>query len=128
MQKRHFLQATLVLAAAGLGLHQPGPAYGSRDAGPHWFAIPALFAFSILQIRIGLHRRSPFFVNLAIVSIAIQILTAYLQLFGTMADTGLIFVTTGLLLIGMGWYLERQRRSLVRSMNPMPATELEESR
>ena len=123
------LVGILFLASAGLGLHQPGPRYGGREAGPHWLVLPAMFAFSLLQIRVGLHRRIPFFVNLAIVSIAVQILTAYLQLFGTMADTGLIFVSTGVLLIGLGWYLERQRRSLVRSMSATaPSATKEESR
>jgi len=43
-------------------------------------------------------------------------MAAFFQLFGSMADTGMIFVSTGLLLILLGWYLERQRRSLVRNM------------
>jgi uncharacterized membrane protein len=86
------------------------------DIGPHWLVIPVLFGVSLVQVQVGLQRASAFHVNLAIVAIAVQVLVAYLQLFGSMADTGMIFVSTGLLLILLGWYLERQRRSLVRNM------------
>jgi len=111
------LLGVVLVAAAGLGLRESGGNLRSHDPGPHWVVLPAMFAFSLLQIRVGLHRRIPFFVNLGIVSVAIQILTAYLQLFGTMADTGLVFLSAGGLLIGMGWYLERRRRALLRSMS-----------
>jgi uncharacterized membrane protein len=112
---------TLVVVVAvgwtGLLAGSDSPAFQQRGSvGPHWLVIPVLFGVSLVQIQVGLQRASVFHVNLAIVAIAVQILVAYLQLFGSMADTGMIFVSTGLLLILLGWYLERQRRSLVRNM------------
>jgi hypothetical protein len=101
---------TGLLAGSDSAFHQRG------DIGPHWLVIPVLFAVSLVQIQVGIQRSSAFHVNLAIVAIAVQILAAFFQLFGSMADTGMIFVSAGLLLILLGWYLERQRRSLVRSM------------
>ncbi len=101
---------TGLLAGSDSAFHQRG------DIGPHWLVIPVLFAVSLVQIQVGIQRSSAFHVNLAIVAIAVQILAALFQLFGSMADTGMIFVSTGLLLILLGWYLERHRRSLVRSM------------
>jgi len=101
---------TGLLAGSDSAFHQRG------DIGPHWLVIPVLFAVSLVQIQVGIQRSSAFHVNLAIVAIAVQVMAAFFQLFGSMADTGMIFVSTGLLLILLGWYLERQRRSLVRNM------------
>ncbi|HAB15597.1 MAG TPA: hypothetical protein DCE44_04010, partial [Verrucomicrobiales bacterium] len=84
--------------------------------GPHWIALPALFIFCLLQAHLGVMRRSPFLVNLAMVFIGIHLLSAYFQLFGSMETTGLAFVVTGIVLIGMAAYLERKRRSLIRRM------------
>jgi uncharacterized membrane protein len=108
-----------IIALAWFGMtwrSQGSGGFSSHGPGPHWIVIPVLFGFSLIQLQVGLHRRIPFFVNLGIVSIAVQLLTAYLQLFGSMMDTGLIFLSTGVFLIALGWYLERQRRSLVQSM------------
>ena len=43
----------------------------------------------LLQIQVGLHERSSFLVNLGVVFIALDIVAAYFDLFGTMARTGL---------------------------------------
>lgn len=87
-----------------------------RLVGPHWIAVPALFFFCLLQAQVGLIRRSKWLVNLAMVFIGLHVITAYFQLFGTMQTTGMMFVVTGLFLIGLAVYLERKRRSLMKRM------------
>lgn len=84
--------------------------------GPHWIAVPALFFFCLLQAQVGLIRRSKWLVNLAMVFIGLHVITAYFQLFGSMQTTGMMFVVTGLFLIGLAVYLERKRRSLMKRM------------
>ncbi len=95
-----------------------------RLVGPHWIAVPVLFAFCLLQAQVGLLRRSKWLVNLAMVFLGLHIVTAYFQLFGSMQTTGMMFVVTGLFLIGLAVYLERKRRSLIRRfavIEPQPA-------
>lgn len=95
-----------------------------RLVGPHWIAVPALFCFCLLQAQVGLIRRSKWLVNLAMVFIGLHIVTAYFQLFGSMQTTGMMFVVTGIFLIGLAVYLERKRRSLLRrfaASEPIPA-------
>jgi membrane-bound ClpP family serine protease len=83
-------------------------------------AVIALFIFCLLQIQIGLQRRSPFLVNLGMTFIALDILSAYFGLFGTMAWTGLMFVVSGTFLIAFGVALEKRRRALMRRIQSSP--------
>lgn len=85
------------------------------------FASLALFLFCLLQIQVGLQERSPFLVNLGILFIALDIIAAYIGLFGTMARTGLMFVVSGVFLIVFGVYLEKKRRNLVKQIRSAPA-------
>jgi uncharacterized membrane protein len=84
----------------------------------------ALFVFCLLQIQIGIQERSPFLVNLGIVFIALDILAAYCDLFGSMARTGVMFLISGIFLIVFGVYLEKKRRGLMRRMKSTPAKEV----
>lgn len=88
--------------------------------GPHWIAAPVLFLFCLVQAHIGLIRRSAWMVNLAIAFIGLHMMTAYFQLFGSMQTTGMMFVVTGVFLIGLAIYLERKRRSLLKRMAALP--------
>lgn len=94
---------------------------GALLVGPHWIATPALFFFCLLQAQVGLIRRSPWLVNLAIVLIGLHLVTAYFQLFGSMQTTGMMFLVGGVFLIGLAVYLERKRRSLLRRMTAPPS-------
>jgi uncharacterized membrane protein len=76
----------------------------------------ALFVFCLLQIQVGLQERSPFMVNLGVVFIALDILAAYCDLFGSMARTGVMFLISGIFLIVFGVYLERKRRALMKQI------------
>jgi uncharacterized membrane protein len=73
-----------------------------------------LFVFCLLQIQVGLQERSTFLVNLGVVFVALDIIAAYIGLFGTMARTGLMFVVSGVFLIVFGVYLEKKRRALMQ--------------
>ena len=73
----------------------------------------ALFVFCLLQIQIGIQVRSQFLVNLGVVFIALDILAAYCDLFGSMARTGVMFLISGIFLMVFGVYLEKKRRALM---------------
>lgn len=76
----------------------------------------ALFVFCLLQIQIGIQERSPFLVNLGVVFIALDILAAYCDLFGSMARTGVMFLISGIFLMVFGVYLEKKRRTLMKQI------------
>jgi len=80
------------------------------------FAALALFVLCLLQIQVGLQERSAFLVNIAILFIALDIVAAYIGLFGTKARTGLMFVVSGVFLILFGIYLEKKRRKLMKQV------------
>ncbi len=85
------------------------------DSGWLWggLACLALFLLNIGMIRTGLATGRESWINLGMGFIALNIVTRYFLLFGTMLQGGVFFIVTGLLIIGLGWYLERKRRSLV---------------
>lgn len=89
-------------------------------SGPHWVTLPLLIGVCLIQAQVGLLMRSPFLLNLAVTFIGIHLVSAYLQLFGTMFDTGLVFLTGGVLLILLSIFLERQRRKWMRRMQATP--------
>ncbi len=89
-----------------------GQAFTPVNAG----AAIAIFVFCLLQIQVGLQERSSFLVNLGVVFIALDIIAAYIGLFGTMAFTGMMFVVSGVFLIVFGVYLEKKRRKLMRQI------------
>jgi uncharacterized membrane protein len=76
----------------------------------------ALFVFCLLQIQIGIQERSQFLVNLGVTFIALDILAAYCDLFGSMARTGVMFLISGIFLIVFGVYLEKKRRALMKQI------------
>jgi uncharacterized membrane protein len=76
----------------------------------------ALFVFCLLQIQVGLQERSTFLVNLGVVFVALDMIAAYIGLFGTMARTGLMFVVSGVFLIVFGVYLEKKRRKFMKQI------------
>ncbi len=115
------LGMTVFMGTVWFGCWQLGPAAGPRyyDWGESWsylLGTLALFVFCLLQIQIGLQERSPFLVNLGVAFIALDILAAYIDLFGSMARTGLMFLVSGVFLIVFGVYLEKKRRKLMRQL------------
>jgi uncharacterized membrane protein len=90
--------------------------YGRHNEPYHWACTVGLFIFCLLQIQVGVQRRSEFMVNLGVAFIALIIIATYISLVGSMARTGLMFLVGGVFLIVFGIYLEKQRRALMRQM------------
>lgn len=89
-----------------------------KDSGWLWggLACVSLFVFNFGMIRAGLESGRESWINLGIAGIALNILTRYFLLFGTMLEGGMFFIITGLVVIGLGYGLERKRRALVREL------------
>ena len=85
------------------------------DSGWLWgaFASVALFLLNLAMIRAGLAEERESWINLGMAFLALNIVTRYFLLFGSMLEGGVFFIVTGLVVLGLGWYLERKRRSLV---------------
>ena len=116
--------ATLAGAAALLVTANFVPQQGEW----HWFgnmtplntmAAVAIFIFCLVQVQVGVQKRSRFLVNLGVTFIALDIVATYIGLFGSMAFTGLMFVISGVFLILFAVFLEKKRRRL---MNQIKAT------
>ncbi len=109
----------IFMATAWFGcwnLEQGAPAYDWGVSWSYLLGTIVLFAFCLLQIQVGLQERSPFLVNLGITFVALDILAAYCDLFGSMARTGLMFLISGIFLIVFGVYLETKRRKLIKQI------------
>jgi hypothetical protein len=52
--------------------------------------------------------------------VALDILASYVTLFGSMSQTGMVFLLGGVFLIGFGIYLEKKRRALLKRIKAMP--------
>jgi uncharacterized membrane protein len=116
------------MACVWFGLWQVYQAGGGQygcweDSWGYLAATLALFVFCLLQIQAGIQERSPFLVNAGVVFIAVDIIAAYFDLFGSMARTGVMFLISGIFLIVFGIYLEKKRRGLMRRMKTTMAKE-----
>ena len=112
--------ATLVGLAALFGIALTwGPSeywrYNQHDSnlGLSWLTLAGTFIACLLQVQVGVFLRSKFMVNLAVTMLAMLFLTAYVNLFGSMATTGWIFLLAGVFLLAFGIYLERKRRGFI---------------
>lgn len=72
-----------------------------------------LVVLNVFMARAGLAEGKPWLVNTAIAFIALNIFTRYFDIFSSMLDQGLMFLVSGVVVLGVGWYLERKRRSLL---------------
>jgi uncharacterized membrane protein len=113
--------ATLVGAAALLVVAHFVP----QQTDWHWFghmtplntmAAIAIFIFGLLQVQVGVQLRSAFLVNLGVIFIALDIVSTYIGLFGSMAFTGLMFIISGVFLILFAVFLEKKRRALMKQI------------
>jgi uncharacterized membrane protein len=116
------------MATVWFGLWQTGHSGGKHgyweESWNYLAGTLALFVFCLLQIQVGIQERSPFLVNLGVTFIALDILAAYGDLFGSMARTGVMFLISGIFLIVFGVYLEKKRRKLMKRIqwpSPGPA-------
>jgi uncharacterized membrane protein len=69
-----------------------------------------LLAGTIGLITLGVQRHSQLLVNLGLFAFAVHVITRYFDLFFSAMDKSLFFVLGGVLLLGGGWLLERNRR------------------
>ncbi|HYP15796.1 MAG TPA: hypothetical protein VEQ65_01185, partial [Opitutus sp.] len=88
------------------------------DSGWLWGGVAsiALFLVNLGMIRTGLRSGRESWINLGIAFIALNVVTRYFLLFGSMLDGGVFFIVTGLLILGLGYYLERKRRELLATL------------
>ncbi|MGA2863903.1 MAG: DUF2157 domain-containing protein [Verrucomicrobiota bacterium] len=108
--------AVALLAGALYLVPQWTSDYAGSHGHYHWFCALALFVFALLQIQAGVQWRSEFMVNLGVAFIGLDILATYINLFGSMARTGLVFIIGGLFLLVFGLYLEKKRRALMQQI------------
>lgn len=76
----------------------------------------ALFVFALMQIHVGVELKQSAYVNLAVIMVAIILISVYITLFGSMARTGLVFVIGGVLMIVLGVFLEKKRRMIITAV------------
>lgn len=88
------------------------------DHGWLWsgWAWSGLFVVNVFMIRTGLATGREGWVNLGIAFIALNIVTRYFDLFGTMLEGGVFFVFSGVIVLTLGIYLERKRRGWLTKM------------
>ncbi|MDF3058896.1 MAG: hypothetical protein K0R17_3111 [Rariglobus sp.] len=107
-----WFMAALVPVCAVLAGWNPG------DHGWLWsaWAWTALFVLNVFMIRTGLATGRESWVNLGLGFIAVNIVTRYFDLFGTMMEGGVFFVISGVIVLTLGIYLERKRRGWLATM------------
>jgi len=120
-----FLGLTVFMATAWFGCWQinSGDLSGryllSMESWTYFLGTILLFVFCLLQIQVGLQERSPFLVNIGVIFVALDIVAAYFDLFGSMARTGVMFLISGIFLIVFGVYLEKKRRKLMKQIKSL---------
>ena len=101
---RMALPAALVPVAAALSVHL-------LDTVPRMIAFNlVLFGGTVALIVLGVRQRSQLVVNLGLSAFLVHVLTRYFDLFFSAMNKSLFFVLGGVLLLGGGWLLERNRR------------------
>lgn len=100
----------MVIALVPVGVVLAGANVG--DGGWLWsaFAWTALFVLNVFMIRTGLANGREGWVNLGLGFIALNIVTRYFDLFGSMLEGGVFFLVSGVIVLVLGFYLERKRR------------------
>ena len=91
----------------------PHAYFGYHEEWLRWVCTLGFFLFCLVEIQVGIEARSEALINLGVAFIALLIFATYLNLFGSMARTGAMFVTSGVLLIVFGFFLEKKRRTLL---------------
>jgi hypothetical protein len=107
------LSALIFFTSAGV-LAISGP-------GVHWILYSVifnalLFLMTATLIYYSTQINSAKLVNLAIAGFLLQVITRYFDIFWDMFSGSILFIATGLLALVGGYFLERNRRKLLRSM------------
>ena len=85
-----------------------------------WLASLALFGHCLVMVNLGLLLSSRFLINLGLSLLTVDVIIAYVRLFGTMAVTGAMFIVSGVGLIVLGVFIEKRRRALMRQLAAQP--------
>ena len=105
------------LALGAVGLVAVAVACAVVTAEHGWLALAVLnlvlVAALIGLIAEGYRRDDRFVVNLGFLTFALTILRLYFDTFWLLFDRSLFFMVGGLLVIALGWGLERKRRNLI---------------
>jgi len=95
-----------------------------ESAAPYVVVFNLLLVIQILGIiALGVINKREAFVNIGIVFFVIDLSTRYIELTVDMLDTSLAFIVGGLLLLGVGYGMERARRRLLRQFGMMEVTQ-----
>lgn len=131
---RKKLGATGVVLATLVGAFPFAPlALGFRtcnsefDAAIHATMMLSLFVCGAAAMGLGAIVSRRFFVNAGTLMILLAALALTVEVVGSLTSSGLALVLAGTLLLAFGFFLERQRRRLTRSIREA-ATELESPR
>ncbi len=76
----------------------------------------AALGFAIHQMSAGVTQARPGRVTLGILMLGTIVVTRFLDYFGTMLQSGMAFIVTGLAFIGLAWALNRGRSALLERM------------
>ena len=90
--------------------------YWRRDDWVAWVASLALFAHCLVMVNLGLLLGSRYLINLGLALLTLDVIVAYVRLFGSMAVTGAMFIVSGVGLIVLGIFIEKRRRTLLRDL------------
>lgn len=88
---------------------------GARIAGA-WLSCATLLALNVFMARAGLALGRPWLVNLGVAFIALNLFTRYFDFFSSMLNQGMMFLVSGIVVLGIGWFLERKRRDLLAAI------------
>lgn len=110
------LSPWVVLAAASAVVAVSGFLGGDVRAVGAWLSSACLIVLGVFMARAGLQEGKPWLVNAGIGFIALTILTRYFDFFASMLDQGLMFLVSGIVVLGVGWVAERKRRTLMRAI------------
>jgi hypothetical protein len=84
----------------------------------HWFALwGGLFLAALGWIWLSMERGRIHQVNVGFVLVGLLIISTFLRLVGTMAQTGVIFLGGGVVLLVTAWLLNRLRREVLKKMS-----------
>jgi uncharacterized membrane protein len=107
------LSPWLLLAAVPALVASSGFLGGDARIAGSWLSWITLVVLNVFMARAGLQRGEPWLVNAGIAFIALNLFTRYFDIFSSMLDQGLMFLVSGAVVLGVGWYLERKRRALL---------------
>ena len=84
-----------------------------------WFWIPVnliILIGIIAMLTAGFRFNRAYLVNTAFILFGVTVMTRYFEFGFGLLDQGLAFIVTGVLLLGIGFGLERLRRGMIRDM------------